>query len=535
MRKISKLFLTFLPISSLSVFSLVSCTTNNKNNKPNEIPNSKKPNNNPGENKSELADKTSDEKSDSNKPNSDSHNSEQSKPSDDSNSNNSHNRDNSPSDKQPHTELPQDDQNNESLSDEKIFSDIDSLKKEIEFQYYTNYKNKDALTAWFEIKSRGKAIFKEIIFSRNTNILDKYQIEFDSQNHPEIIKEKGIISKVKIKFTNKNNKSKTIEFTFTGFQKINKKEEVWNKDSYIKPKEEINKNIKGLYPSLLAHMLLYTEDNKKYKSLEGSGNVINFEELANNRTDLFNVDFVLFGVGTKSLLFDYEEKFNKFYKEKIISAKFDDFSGELVLKVQIDNTEDHPEPLKDPLTTKEFVFKGFRKINIEKANENVLSLSLQPRLLKNIFNNKDLKNLVLELIKHKKLNEKIPLYDASGFNLQNELFKNLDLNIEDNQNKLYNSTQTLSLNINSKSENNKSIIGLKNNMSLYPFYSRVTKDSIQNIYLAINNKNDKNELTIEFDIYFNVYASTLSDLTDGAYTKEEKIKFKVEQSTIIDY
>ncbi|CBW53900.1 Hypothetical protein, fusion of predicted lipoprotein and IS1296 B transposase protein A [Mycoplasma mycoides subsp. capri LC str. 95010] len=248
MRKFNKLFLTILPISSISAFSVVSCTTNTKNNNQiPTIPNNKKPDNKPSENKPESTEEhtnkkpnenTNDqkqpnnsEKSDAksnpgkpeNKPNN-SHNPKQPKQPEhnDPNSNNTTDNNNSTNNDEPQADQPQHNQGDDSSNNtEEIFSDIDALKKEIEFNFYTTYKNKDALTSWIEIKSRKQAIFKEVIFSRNIDILEKYQIEFDSQNDPEIIKEKGIISNVKIKFT-KNGKSKVYEFTFTGFKKENK-------------------------------------------------------------------------------------------------------------------------------------------------------------------------------------------------------------------------------------------------------------------------------------------------------------------------
>nr|WP_231833567.1 hypothetical protein [Mycoplasma mycoides] len=47
-------------------------------------------------------------------------------------------------------------------------------------------------------------------------------------------------------------------------------------------------------------------------------------------------------------------------------------------------------------------------------------------------------------------------------------------------------------------------------------------------------KNIKNQITLEFEVHFNVYASTLSDLTSETYAKEDTLKLKISQTTQID-
>ncbi|WP_369024793.1 LppA family lipoprotein [Mycoplasma capricolum] len=551
MRKFNKLFLAFLPISSLSVFSVVSCTTNNKNNKPNEIPqlpNSKKPDNKPGENKSELADKTNNEKSDPNKPNNEkqsedepnpsesehkldnnSHNSKPSKPNDNSDSNNNHNPDNK---KDSHSKDDQP-QNDERPKSSVNFLDLNSLEKEYSFRFVTQYNQLDAKSAWAKLKLDQSNIFKTVLFIKQTKILEKYKIAFFLEKEPEIDNNKGIINKVKIKFT-KNDKFEIREFSFIDFKKIEIKiDPKINKENYITPKKILDKNIKGLYPSLLAYMLLYSEDNKKYKSLEEKTNVINFEELKNSNDKLFDKNSINFGVGTKELLFDYKEEFNKLYKDKIIAAKYDDINGELTLKVNITNTKENINDKQIPDITKEFTFKDLRKINLKEPSKNVLNLSLTDRNLKNIYENGSLKDTVNSLLTHKAFNVEIPLESASKYDLKGELFKNLNVYINDKENSPYRSSQTLSLYKDNKNDNNLSIIGLTNNMSLYPFHTRVTKDSINNIKISIKNVNNKNELVLKFDISFSVYTSTFSDLTSYAYDKEEILKFQIISKTQI--
>ncbi|WP_434325974.1 LppA family lipoprotein [Mycoplasma leachii] len=539
MRKFSKLFLAFLPISSLSVFSVVSCTTNNKNNKPDKIPqlpNSKKPDNRPeSANKTEnkkLTEGSNSEKQpeielipgDPETVPDNSNNPKQPENNDNSDSNNNYNN--------PNNEEPQSDEQNDSKN-RVDFLDIEKINKKIDFKYITTY-NKTANAAWVQIKSRGQNIFKEVIFNKNKEILETYQIEFDSESLPEIIDEKGIINKVKIKFT-KFNESKIFIFSFIGFKKEAKseKDNKSKKNEYIKVKDKINEKIKGLYPSLVAYMLLYVEDQNKYnKDIKQSGNVINFQDLENKNDSLFSSDFPGFSIGTKELLFEYKEEYRQIYKDEIISAAYDDLNGILQLEVQIRNTDDHTNDKGDPLITKKFKLEGFRKVDIKNENNNVIFVDLLKNDFKEIVNKGSLTEIVKQFIKYGAYNKKIGLGNSNQTRIKNELFKKLIVNINDKSN-IYRTTQTLSLDRNN-GKKYKSILGLKNNMSLYPFHTRVNKDSIKNIYLTITNENGIKEAKIEFELYLSVYASTFTDLTDNTYASEKDIKLTITQTAQIN-
>ncbi|QIN49059.1 LppA family lipoprotein [Mycoplasma capricolum subsp. capripneumoniae] len=540
MRKFNKLFLAFLPISSLSIFSVVSCTTNNKNNKPNEIPqlpNSKKPDNKPeSANKTENKKPTegsNSEKQPEIKPipgdpetvPDNSNNPKQPENNDNSGSNNNYNN---PNNEEPQGDEPQSDEQNDSKN-RVDFLDIEKINKKIDFKYITTYNNKTANAAWVQIKSRGQNIFKEIIFNKNKEILETYQIEFDSESLPEIIDEKGIISKVKIKFT-KFNESKIFIFSFIGFKEEAKseKDNKSKKNEYIKVKDKINEKIKGLYPSLVAYMLLYVEDQNKYnKDIKQSGNVINFQDLENKNDSLFSSDFPGFSIGTKELLFEYKEEYRQIYKDEIISAAYDDLNGILQLEVQIRNTDDHTNDKGDPLITKKFKLEGFRKVDIKNENNNVIFVDLLKNDFKEIVNKGSLTEIVKQFITYGAYNKKIGLGNSNQTGIKNELFKKLIVNINDKSN-IYRTTQTLSLDRNN-GKKYKSILGLKNNMSLYPFHTRANKDSIKNIYLTITNENGIKEAKIEFELYLSVYASTFTDLTDNTYASKKNIKLTITQ------
>ncbi|WFQ92065.1 hypothetical protein MFERI14815_00681 [Mycoplasma feriruminatoris] len=556
MRKFSKLILAILPVSSLTVFSVISCSTNDK--KPVEIPktpNNKTPDNQPkkpenkpdkenhnidkpGEEKQtdgEPSPGMPDEQPSPSQPENKPHNPEtqprqpkEPMTSDDRSSDSNNNSNEEPQGDDPNIHLPNSQPNINNID----FLDLDSLKKEIEFQYYSIYKNKDALSAWIEIKARKQTIFKEVIFSKNTDILNKYNIEFDNQNNPEINKKEGKILKVKIKFT-KDGNSKVYEFIFTGFKKDSTKiEKTINKSNYITSKKNIDEKISGLYPSLVAYMLLYVEEdhnNNKYDTkIKKNGNVINFDELKNKNQNLFNKRFSGFNVGTKELLFDYKDEYKKIYKDRIVHARYDDVEGILELEVQISNTDEHNDE-KNPTITKKFSFTGFKKVDF-KNNKNALSISLDKRGLKKLVDEKNLEIIIKQLNDHNFFNKKIPIADLNQNNLKNKLFEKLIVNVDGDADHLYNSNQTLTIDNRNQKETYKSILGLKDNMSLYPFHTRITKDSITNVSVSINKKQNLKELEIEVEIEIPIYSSTLSDLTDNVYAKETKLKLKFKQN-----
>ncbi|WFQ95417.1 LppA family lipoprotein [Mycoplasma feriruminatoris] len=542
MRKFSKLILAILPVSSLTVFSVVSCSTNDK--KPIETPKTpvnKIPDNQPKqpENKPESDHKIDksggenqpDGEPSPGKPDEQPHNPKQPKEPKQPENNNS-SSDNS-NEERPQGDEPQGD---EVFKNKVDFSDIEKLDNEIKFDFFTTYSKMDARSAWAQIQGRQPAIFKEIVFKNNASILDKYKIEFDLQTFPSIINEKGIIDKVRIKFT-KDGESRIQKFIFTGFKKVESNfDKHKNKDEYMKAKEKVEKSLSGLFPSLVAHMLLYTEEtqsNNKYdRNIKQTGNVVNFDELINKNLNLFTEKSVGFNAGTKELLFEYNNEYKKIYKDKIVGARYDDINGILELEVQVSNREDY-ENQNDPTKNYKFTFPGFRKIDFNNPNKNVLSISLQQRGLKKLIDDNILKTIINQLTQHNHFNHKVPIWNINENNLKNELFEKLTVDIIDDVNNLYRSTQTLKIDLFKKDDDNKSILGIKNQMSLYPFHTRITKDSIKAIYATINNKNTNKELELEVEINIPIYSSTLTDLTDQTYAEEKTLKIVIKQSSEI--
>nr|WP_237567334.1 LppA family lipoprotein [Mycoplasma mycoides] len=408
MRKFNKLFLTILPISSISTFSVISCTTNTKNNAEiPTVPNNKKPDNQkqpdknkpesteehtnkkPNENTNDQKQPNSSEKSDAepspgkpeNKPDN-SHNPKQPENPENNNSNND----------QPQGDQPQYDK----MPDNNVdFSDLKTIKREISLDRFYKYSQMTALSSWIDLRTTPN-VFKNIIFKDYPFITNKYNIKFESLTDVIEDNQKGLISNVKIRFT-KESKFEILEFTLTGFKKEYKVDNKNNKENYIKQKDKIDEKLAGLYPSLLAYMLLYTEEsgiNRYDRDIKQSGNVINFDDLINNNQDLFDYNFSGFSVGTKDLLFDYNRKDEKLYKDKIVESKYDDINGTLGLKVEISNRDDNHS--NESTITKEFNFNGFRKIDIDNYKNNPFTFSLLPKNLSEIIKNDKIRKTLEE-------------------------------------------------------------------------------------------------------------------------------------------
>lgn len=84
-------------------------------------------------------------------------------------------------------------------------------------------------------------------------------------------------------------------------------------------------------------------------------------------------------------------------------------------------------------------------------------------------------------------------------------------------------------------DGNKSILGMANNMSIYPFHTLLTKDSIKNIFLTLTNEEDSFKAKINFDFEVPIFSSTFSDLTSHAVSADEqKIILKIGSETFLD-
>nr|VZR99325.1 hypothetical protein MF5582_00015 [Mycoplasma feriruminatoris] len=424
MKKATKLLLSILPISSIGFLSVVSCSTTKKpdnQNKPNNnnpnlnnsssgnqtnpndstAPNENntpsQPENQPNNNENTPNTDPKKPESEHKQPESPKKPEEPKKPEDKPQADQPQGEDPNAHNEQPPADKPVPNQPNEHKVD---FSDIDKLSNEISLEHFTSYKNKSLESAWSDLQ-KDSTVFSHIFFKN----IKGYNISFENTSSVKFDHSKGVIDNVKIKFT-KQGQSKTRVFAITGLKKTDSVKPNGtknNKENYIKPRS-INKELSGLFPSLLAYMLLFVENDKKYEEIQWDKNSINFDELKNKNTDLFDESFVGFNAGTKELLFEYNENDRTKYEDKIINAKYDDITGELGLEVEIKNREE--SNLTEANITKSFSFKGFRKINFNNQNNNVFSLSLLPSDLKEIAGKGILKSTVSSLLTKKEFNKK---------------------------------------------------------------------------------------------------------------------------------
>ncbi|WP_434343659.1 LppA family lipoprotein [Mycoplasma sp. 06067-C1-B144P-99-0482-3] len=517
MKKVTKLLLSILPISSISVLSVVSCSTTSSNSKqPEEKP--KKPN----ENTPKTPDTSPKQPSENpKKPEENQPKQPEEKPQGDGSNNNV----------QPHPNQPVDQPN---INKDEFF-DLDKLPKEISFERFTFYTSKDATTALSHLRMDGSVI-KLIFSSTYRNIFEKYDINLELDGNEKENVKKGLIDKIKVKFTNKKDKkSKIIEFTFTGFKVVQKtpdKEDKNSKKNYIKKKEKIDNKLTGLYPSLVAYMIMYTQEPKNYKNLMQKDS-INFEELENNNPNLFADPEINLNVAAlKDLLLEYNRELGKLYKDKVIAVSYDDVNGKLGLKLLIENREENNTIASKYSETLEFDFAGFRKIDLKNPNKNVLSLLFPQNNFKDMVKNNVFKKKI-EVLKSEKQKEDMVLIKEEY--AKQLIFKNLLVQIIDNENNLYRSTQTLSLQ-NNKKDNYTSILGLAGGGTLYPFHTIINNDSIKNIYLMINKeKNKKYKVAINFEVDIPIFASTNSDLTFHATSGDTNIlKLDITTNALID-
>ncbi|UZK64281.1 LppA family lipoprotein [Mycoplasma mycoides subsp. capri] len=532
MKKATKLLLSILPISSISFLSVISCSTTNSNakqpdKKPEKLdentpitppkPDDKKPNNNDDNSNSNF--------NPNNKP--DSTNPEENQP---KKPDEQPQGDNPNNNIQPHNDQPVDQPESHKVD----FSDLDKLPKEISFDNFEIYKKQDAKSAWFDLKTKIKWIFEKVI--NDKEIINKYEVSFVNENDLVFVDEKGVIDKVSIKFT-KDNQSKTRTFSFTGFKKRTNQVNKNNKENYIKSKNKVDKKLLGLYPSLVAYMLMYSQDHNNYRELLQSGNVINFEELENGNNNLFYSDSINLNVEMKDLLLEYDKSLGELYNDKIISVRYDDINGILGLEVEITNRDDNPKTKDEPFSykPKAFIFQGFRKIDFNNNDKNVLSINLLPSSLKEIVGKGNVKKKIDEFKENGQNENKISFERSTEPFFKQQLFKKLLVDINDNEHKIYRSTKTLSLHSSIRnSDGYTSIIGLAGNMSIYPFHSIITKDCINNISLVVKKEIDNNYLvSINFDFDIPVYSSTFSDLKSHVASDSKILKLKVSAKTSI--
>ncbi|MBZ4212907.1 hypothetical protein LAD74_02850 [Mycoplasma sp. U97] len=395
-------------------------------------------------------------------------------------------------------------------SDSNLFNDLNSIEKNITISI-PFYKNKDAESSWAVLKNNINELIP--LLGLNQDIKLKYSIEYTNDNNPNVDNNAGKIKNIGVKFSH-NNQSQVLYFNLNGFYLQNNNLPKNNKNDYLKAKVDLPMSVKGLYPSLIAHMLLYAEDPNKYnqKQVNSSGKyLINFEQLQNKNTDLFYEQVASLNISLKEAFFEYNENFNNKYMTKVVATKFNDIEGTLGIKIQITNTEDGPR--NEPELTIKFEFNGLRKIDLNNGNNNVIGFNILPTDLVNLINKKDpIKKVIKD--NYNSLNQPIDLIsNLDDFNyksLINELNKIMNVSILDNELNTYRFTKG--------SEKISSFEGLQQKFGLYPFYTRFN-DVIKNVRLEIMQEDENKNAQIYFDVELPIFMqSSYTDLSDNEAT-----------------
>ncbi|ENY70276.1 Hypothetical protein, predicted lipoprotein [Mycoplasmopsis bovigenitalium 51080] len=399
-------------------------------------------------------------------------------------------------------------------------NELNSIEKDVAISIPL-YKNQDANSSWIALKNEIDGLIP--LLGLNHNIKSKYKIEYAQNNIPNIDNDSGIITNIGVKFSYEN-QSKVLYFNLNGFYSHKNNLPKNNKNEYLIPKSTLSALVKGLYPSLIAHMLLHAEDPNKYnqnqESTNGSEYKINFEQLQNKNNNLFHDQVAPLNISLKEAFFEYNEKFKDKYKTKVVATKFNDLEGTLGIKVQVSNTEN--EPQGEPELTAEYQFDGLRKIDLNNTDKNVIDFNVLPSDLEKLINeNNQIKKVISE--NQNNLNQQIYLISKlSDFNykrLVSELNKIVKVGILDNELNTYRFTKG--------SETINSFAGLKQQFGLYPFYTRFN-EVIKNVRLEITNNSGSKTGNIYFDVELPIFVqNSFTDLsTNEATGKTIKINVK---------
>lgn len=393
-----------------------------------------------------------------------------------------------------------------------VLNDLDSIEKDVTI-YIPLYKNRDANSSWAILKNDINDLIT--LLSLKQNIKSKYTIEYSQNNMPKIDNNSGIITNIGVKFSHMN-QSKVLHFNLRGFATFNNNLPKNNKNEYLVPLSTLPESVKGLYPSLIAHMLLHAEDRDKYNQKQEASNnkyIINFDQLENKNNDLFYQQVAPLNISLKEAFFEYNENFKEKYLTKVVAAKFNDVEGTLGIKIQISNTENGPRDEAE--LTKEYEFSGLRKIDLNNSNQNVIDFYVLPTDLVEIINKyTQIKKVVLD--NQNNINQSIDLSsklsEFSYKTLITALNKIVNVSIVDNQLNAYNFRKG--------SDKISSFAGLKQKFGLYPFYTRF-HDNIKNVRLEITNNTDTKTGNIYFDVELPIFMqSSFTDLSDNLATSK---------------
>ncbi|TDV24088.1 LppA/P72 family lipoprotein [Mycoplasmopsis mustelae] len=399
------------------------------------------------------------------------------------------------------------------------FNDLESLQKDIIINNIY-YKKRDALVGWSELKYNTDIFIS--LLNLPQSIKDKYQITYNESNDFKVDQQKGVIENILVTFNFKNHQ-KTYKYKLSGFKITENNPTINHKEQFLN-KKTLNQNIRNLFPSLLAHMILYSENPQSYSQNENKSNcssndscVINYESLLNKNRDLFKETTPNLNISLKTQFFEINETYKEKYVWNITAAKYNDLTGSIGLQVEIRNSDDNHN--NEPDITQEFEFDGLRSLNPNNQNP-LLSFFITPADLKDVINN-------LTSLKNKILNNKdnnntiITLTSIEASSLKTKLFNKFLVSILDNQN-----TYHLSL----SSQYTKNLLGLTQGFSIYPFYTHLSSNNINNLSISIEDDSQRNAKVVNFTFNFKyqiAIQNSYSSLRDNSLDGEHYIKLEI--------
>ncbi|MGZ9413509.1 LppA-related lipoprotein [Mycoplasma sp. Z386] len=392
---------------------------------------------------------------------------------------------------------------------------IDFYKTYDASSFYERFKNNDAesLSSSISLPYDIRHKFSKIIATFSKEISD-------------VKNNVGIIDNVKISFYTEKNNKKDIFVSLKGFSYFQNKntEKDAEKENFLRAKE-LSAEIKELYPSLIASLLLYNENRESFQDIENqpkseNETILNYEFLVSgtNAKDLFRNPKIKLNPSliTKFLERKIENNNNPKFHYEVLGVKADDLAGTLDIEVGIYNRDEEEVNASVPRYLKIFSFSGLRKHNInEKGNvdNELFNFSINKEKFSEYLSKLKVKSLLEEESKNlnntkTKVNVNSLIKNANLFErIKNYVINNLLVKIKDsNSSKTYEwKYDFLPLN---------SLISRNDRLTAYPFVTIINNSNFDNINFYLNKKeNNEYELSLELNAQFPLYkAERIQDI-----------------------
>ncbi|MGZ9453746.1 LppA-related lipoprotein [Mycoplasma sp. AC157] len=392
---------------------------------------------------------------------------------------------------------------------------IDFYKTYDSSSFYERFKNNDteSLSSSISLPYDIRHKFSKIIATFSKEISD-------------VKNNVGIIDNVKISFYTEKNNKKDIFVSLKGFSYFQNKntEKDTEKENFLRAKE-LSAEIKELYPSLIASLLLYNENRESFQDIENqpkseNETILNYEFLVSgtNAKDLFRNPKIKLNPSliTKFLERNIENNNNPKFHYEVLGVKADDLAGTLDIEVGIYNRDEEEVNASVPRYLKIFSFSGLRKHNInEKGNvdNELFNFSINKEKFSEYLSKLKVKSLLEEESKNlnntkTKVNVNSLIKNANLFErIKNYVINNLLVKIKDsNSSKTYEwKYDFLPLN---------SLISRNDRLTAYPFVTIINNSNFDNINFYLNKKeNNEYELSLELNAQFPLYkAERIQDI-----------------------